>query len=125
MPYEDPAALANSLYVQVTDVKARHEGEDRWREPLSASPAGRVVLTHLPAGFEGGRHFHQFAEEWFIPLEGTAEMRVGEGEWTRARPGTVVFSPRQVSHSLRVVGAEPFVMLCIVTPNVPDDEVPC
>ena len=125
MPYEDPGCLANPMLVQVADVKARHEGEPRWREPLSGSEAGRMMLTQLPAGFSGGRHFHRFAEEWFIPLEGAAEFSVGEGEWTRAEPGAVLFSPRHVSHSLRVVGAGPFLMLCIVTPNVPDDEVPC
>jgi quercetin dioxygenase-like cupin family protein len=122
MPYEDPRCLASLPFVQIAEVKARHEGEPRWREPLSGSGAGRMMLTCLPAGFVGSPHFHKYSEEWFIPLEGAAEFSVGEGEWTRAEPGAIVFGPRHVPHALRVVGAEPFLMLCIVAPNVPDDE---
>ncbi len=124
MPYEDPASLANLPFVQIAEVKARHQGEPRWREPISGSPAGRMMLTCLPAGFTGSPHYHKHSEEWFIPLEGAAEFRIGEGEWTRGEPGAVVFGPRHLPHALRVVGEGPFLMLCIVTPNVPDDETP-
>ena len=41
-----------------------------------------------------------------------------------AEPGAIVFGPRHLPHALRVVGDQPFLMLCIVTPNVPDDETP-
>ena len=84
----------------------------------------KTGLESARAGFTGSPHYHKHSEEWFIPIEGAAELKIADGEWTLAAAGAVVFGPRHLPHALRVVGAEPFLMLCIVTPNVPDDETP-
>lgn len=123
---EDPAALAREHsrlgYGAAYCPPVTLDQPERIRAIREAY--AREGLTCLPAGFRGSPHYHKHSEEWFIPLEGAAEFRIADGEWTRVEAGSIVFGPRHIPHALRGVGAEQFLMLCIVTPNVPDDETP-
>src|SRR6266705_3547360 len=53
----------------------------------------------LPSGSSTGLHVHRVHEEAFYMLEGECEWQVGS-QSVRARPGTFVFVPPGVPHSI-------------------------
>src|ERR1700745_355765 len=60
------------------------------------------LLEHLmPAGFASPYHTHHLEDEAFYVLEGEMAF-VCDGTWTRAKPGTYVFGPRNIPHGFKV-----------------------
>jgi quercetin dioxygenase-like cupin family protein len=66
-------------------------------------------------GFSTGLHVHAVQEETFYVLEGECEWQIGE-ERVQAGPGTYVFIPPGVPHSIGNASAGPAVMLMTVSP---------
>lgn len=66
-------------------------------------------------GFSTGLHVHAVQEETFYVLEGECEWQIGE-ERVKAGPGTYVFIPPGVPHSIGNATTRPARMLMTVSP---------
>ena len=69
----------------------------------------------LPPASSVGLHVHRVHEEAFYMLEGECEWQVG-GQLVRARPGTFVFIPPGVPHSITNASDKPARMLLTISP---------
>ena len=69
----------------------------------------------VASGFSTGLHVHDVQEETFYVLEGECERQIGE-ERVRATPGTYVFIPPGVPHSIGNASGSPARMLMTVSP---------
>lgn len=69
----------------------------------------------IAPGFSTGLHVHAVQEETFYVLEGDCEWQIGE-ERIEAGPGTYVFIPPGVPHSIGNASARPARMLMTVSP---------
>ena len=113
------------------DAFAQHagEGEARWWlgslaliKATSQETAGQFCLIEVRenAGVTP-LHVHHNEDETFIVLEGEVEFEVG-GRSIPARPGTILFGPRDVPHRYTVqIG--PARMLFLLTPGGFEDLV--
>ena len=68
-----------------------------------------------PVGSGVPEHVHHSEDETYFVLKGTYEFTVG-GKTLRAGAGTMVFAPRQVPHSMEVVGDVPAKVLTLISP---------
>jgi hypothetical protein len=59
--------------------------------------------THYP------RHRHE-AEEWYLPLSGTAAWQQGDADWRDRPPGTLIHHAGNEPHAMRT-GAGPLLAL--------------
>jgi quercetin dioxygenase-like cupin family protein len=73
-----------------------------------------------PPGGGPPLHIHDAEDEAFFVTEGEYEIRV-DGELHIAKPGTVAYGPRGVSHQFRNIAERPSRMLVIVTPGGVED----
>ena len=69
----------------------------------------------VPTGFSTGLHVHAVQEETFYVLEGECVWQIGE-ERVEAGPGTYVFIPPGVPHSIGNASGSPARMLMTVSP---------
>ncbi len=85
---------------------------------LGASTGGRLtVIEHplQPLALGAPRHTHHHEDEISFILEGEVMIEVG-GQVFRARPGDLVYKPRDVSHAFWNPGEEPALVLEIIAP---------
>jgi quercetin dioxygenase-like cupin family protein len=66
-------------------------------------------------GFDTGAHYHTRIEEFFYVLEGELALRAGE-KLVIGGPGTFVFIPPGVAHSIANAGSKPARMLLGCSP---------
>ena len=69
----------------------------------------------LPSSSSIGLHVHRVHEEAFYMLEGECELQVGS-QLVRAKPGTFVFVPPGVPHSITNASDKPARMLLTISP---------
>ena len=69
----------------------------------------------LPSGSSIGLHVHRIHEEAFYMLEGECEWQVGS-QSVRGGPGTFVFIPPGVPHSIANASNKPARMLLTISP---------
>jgi quercetin dioxygenase-like cupin family protein len=100
------------------------EGERYWfLGTLMTVKAGGAqtggVLTLIeqlaPAGFAPPPHVHQTDDEAFYILDGELRVTCGDQSWN-GPPGSFVFLPKGVPHTLVVVGDRPARLLQITAP---------
>jgi quercetin dioxygenase-like cupin family protein len=73
-------------------------------------------LAEVPAGHGPPMHVHDSDDELFIILEGDYSFCT-DGTWSDAGPGSVVFLPRGVEHTFKVVGSSPGRHWTLTTPG--------
>jgi mannose-6-phosphate isomerase-like protein (cupin superfamily) len=86
---------------------------------LSAEESGGAAGVYeslCPAGSGPPLHVHHREDEIFAIREGEIEFWL-DGESMIRRSGDVVFLPRGVPHTFRVLGSEPAKMLTLLTPG--------
>lgn len=102
------------------DFDAQFLGNYGWTEilglhgPLASEriACGFLLLgpaTHYP------RHRHE-AEEWYLPLSGTAAWQQGEAEWRERSPGMPIHHASEEPHAMRT-GAAPLLALYLWRSN--------
>jgi len=97
---EGVSLAGQPLVFLVTGESTKHTSMFRW--------------TVAP-GFSTGLHVHAVQEETFYVLEGQCEWQIGE-EQVKAGPGTYVFIPPGVPHSIGNASGSPACMLMTVSP---------
>ena len=86
---------------------------------LTTEQTGGVLslgLAEVPAGHGPPLHVHDADDELFIILEGDY-LFFADGTWRDAGPGSVVFLPRGVEHTFKVVSATPGKHWTLATPG--------
>jgi len=122
MPYVATEEANNRMIDYIADIKARN-GPPPWRERVMATERFRMVLLCWPPGHNFPKHWHPNADESWIICEGQVKVRFDEGPEMTAGPGALIFARKGVTHDMTVVGKEPLLMIAIVTPNEPNDEL--
>ncbi len=92
---------------------------NRYTLLLTAEDSGgafSLLKVVVPAGRNSSLHTHAHEDETFLVIEGEVEFSTG-GQTIHARPGSVVFGPRGVSHSFCNVGTGDACLLCMITPG--------
>lgn len=74
-----------------------------------------LIEMLYPAGAIVPRHVHHREDELFYLIGGELEMRVGERQIS-AKPGTMIFSPRNIPHGFQVGTSTPVHYLILYTP---------
>lgn len=80
------------------------------RRELGVTAFGINALV-LPAGYEGGVHFHDEQEEIYFVHRGEVEFRFGDGQTHRVGPGGMARVDAQTHRGLRNVGSEDAIVL--------------
>jgi quercetin dioxygenase-like cupin family protein len=74
-----------------------------------------VIIQNLPPGVAVPKHVHTNDDEHFHLLEGEVHFEVGTDEYT-LKAGDMIFLPRHIPHSLRVVGDKAAVVRLSIIP---------
>jgi quercetin dioxygenase-like cupin family protein len=84
----------------------------------------RMVLIAYPPGFVSVPHRHPHALESFLVLEGTGNFIIGNRPYG-GTPGTLLWSPPGVQHTIAVTGTSDLVFLASIGPNEnrPDETI--
>lgn len=90
-----------SVIVARGSVVRRTEGKQVWAADMRVERKGRGVFEfESPPGSEIALHVHRRDDELHYLIEGTAEYTIG-ADTLEAGPGSLVFLPAQVPHSLQ------------------------
>lgn len=114
-----PAPDAAPAIVRPNDGECLEAFGDRVRVLVSsAASAGRFCLaeSETPSFLGPPPHVHEREDETFLIRAGRYEFQLGDAR-VQIGPGDVVFAPRGVPHSFRVVSSEPGEMLIFATPG--------
>lgn len=79
-----------------------------------------VIIQNLPPGAGVPKHVHSNDDEHFHLLEGEVHFEVGNDEYT-LKAGDMIFLPRHIPHSLRVLGHTTAVVRLTVVPAGAED----
>ena len=122
MPYVSSEDANNRPVDSLEDIEARN-GPPPWRERVAATERFRMLLLCWPPGHHHPRHYHPRADEsWYI-IKGQVGVKFDDEPEIVASPGSFLLAKRGVIHDMTATGNQPLVMIAIVTPNQPDDEV--
>jgi quercetin dioxygenase-like cupin family protein len=94
-------------HIKLSELKARHKGEQNWRELLVHDGYLQAEYIASAPGTSVSRRFHPDTRTWWVVVEG--EMRVeieGQEPFTASR-GSLVQVPKQTLYSMTTTGAQP------------------
>ena len=74
-----------------------------------------LILQDNPPNASIPKHIHTNEDELFSILEGEVEFEVGEHK-TVLKSGDIIFLPRNIPHSFKVIGTQNAKITAIVTP---------
>jgi quercetin dioxygenase-like cupin family protein len=92
------------------DDMGEHYGFRKVRKALDVTAFGVNALC-LPAGYEGGQHYHDDQQELYFVHRGTVEIRFGDGTGHRLEPGGAARVDPKTVRWLANVGDEDAVVL--------------
>jgi quercetin dioxygenase-like cupin family protein len=96
---------------------ARDHGPGPWRISLVGDDGVRAVLLGWPAGFRTIPHRHPRASELFQVQSGRIGFRLDDRPEVTLAPGSFLVARPGELHGLRVLGADPAVLVAVVAPN--------
>src|ERR1700751_3413097 len=85
------------------DAMGAGDGFRKIRQEVGVTAFGMNALV-LPAGYEGGTHYHERQEETYFVHQGEVEFRFGDDSKHRLGPGGVVRVDPSTHRSVRNVG---------------------
>jgi len=122
MPYVDPREANNRLIDSLEEIKARN-GSPPWRERMVATERFRMVLLCWPPGHHHLKHYHPRVDESIFICEGHVRAIFDDDQEIVAGPGSFLFAERGVAHDMIVIGERPLIMIAVVAPNEPNDDI--
>ena len=111
-PIERPAYRPPMKPVtRFADLKAKHAGKSRWREPIINDGNSVSFMVQEPPGTRYERRLYPDSASWFVVLEGQVRFEVEKPDRTfeiiDATKGSYVFVPERMLHSFEVTGPAP------------------
>jgi oxalate decarboxylase/phosphoglucose isomerase-like protein (cupin superfamily) len=96
---------------RLAEVKAKHQGESSWREPVIHDENSRAFLVQEPPGTTQSRRLYPDSPAWWVVLDGRIRFEVEKPdrsfETFEAAKDTYVFVPERMLHSYEVIGNQP------------------
>jgi len=126
-PDEAPPRTADRVVaLSLDDVPARDERGASIRVVVSPKTTGarNYILGHaeLAPGAVDEAHAHDYGEETIFVIRGEG-MLFAQDEEFALKPGSCVFIPRGVVHSVRNIGSEPLLAIFANGPLAPSPEL--
>jgi len=122
VPHDDDRVIA----LHLDDVPAREERGASIRVVISPKTTGRAnyILgqAELPPGGIDEAHAHDYGEETIFVLDGEGVLDA-HGEKFELKPGSCLFIPRGVVHSVHNTGDRPLVAVFANGPLAPRPEL--
>jgi quercetin dioxygenase-like cupin family protein len=115
VPYVARAEALNTFTLDLAALLAER-GPAPWRVPLVGTDEVRCVLLAFPPGYSTVPHHHPHAVETFVIVDGTGTFDI-DGTQYAARPGTLLWSPAGVQHTITADGRADLVFIASVAPN--------
>jgi mannose-6-phosphate isomerase-like protein (cupin superfamily) len=116
-PYVSPMKPVHRL----AEIKAKHQGQQNWNEPVIADSNTRAAVISALPGSRVERHLHADSPEWWVVQEGVIRFEIegleGKTETVEARKGSYVFAPERRLHSLEVIGEQPAIRFEVTLAN--------
>lgn len=94
-------------HVKLSELKARHAGQQEWRERLVDDGYLQAEYISSAPGSAVSKRFHSDSRTWWVVVDG--EMRVeieGQPPFT-ATKGSLVQVPKQTIYSMETIGSRP------------------
>lgn len=88
-------------------------GEGSVSAKLFADPAGKIMVSRLPAGVSIGLHRHDTSSEINYVVSGTG-MTVCDGQQETMEPGSCHYCPKGEEHSIANTGDQDLVLFTVV-----------
>ena len=112
----------NQLRFRLAEIK-QEMGEAPWSRRIVYNERMSAVLICQKPGQGNRTHYHEVEDEWWVIMEGELEWDVSaiggsEIKTVRAAKDDIVFVPRKLVHTIRVVGDRPSIRLAIGKPDV-------
>jgi mannose-6-phosphate isomerase-like protein (cupin superfamily) len=96
---------------RLAEVRAKHQGEQTWREPVIRDENSLAFLVQEPVGARHERKLYPDSPAWWAVLDGRIRFEVEKPDRSfevfEATKGSYVFVPERMLHSFEVVGNEP------------------
>src|SRR5438270_7924504 len=108
MGESDPNAAPRWFFANLVEVKLTQE---------AAGGGMSIVELHGPPGDMPPLHLHRDDDEAWYVLDGEMSFFVGTDQPTRGGPGSLVFGPKGVPHTIRVESSQPARWLAICSPG--------
>lgn len=118
-PVQDSRATPQPRIIQPNEgIYAGVPGERGRGVLMNAETGGQCLLAEIEIdpGHGPAPHIHTREDEVFLIQSGRIEFQIGN-ERTEVGPGAVVFAPRNIAHTFRVVSEEPARAFILVTPG--------
>jgi len=107
-----PAALPKYTapqrpHVKLIDAKARHKGQQDWRELLVNDGYLQAEYISAAPGAVVSRRFHPDSRSWWFVVEGEMRVEIEGQEPLTATKGSLVQVPKQTLYSMTMGGSQP------------------
>src|SRR5437016_13826840 len=112
MPYVAPTDTVSTLRTEMAAIRSE-KGPAPWRVPLVGTDQRRCVLLAYPPGHRTVPHHHPHAVETFLVVDGRGTFEIGEEAYS-ATPGTLLWSPVGVQHTITADRTTDLVFLACV-----------
>jgi mannose-6-phosphate isomerase-like protein (cupin superfamily) len=101
--------------VRMADLKAKHEAQSNWSDPVVEDYYNDVEVISAAPGTKVPLHLHADSPEYWFVVEGEIRFEIddppGKAQFFDARKGSLVFAPERMLHSLEVVGSQPAIRI--------------
>ncbi|MBI3679494.1 MAG: cupin domain-containing protein [Acidobacteria bacterium] len=94
-------------HTKLADLKARHKGENSWRELIVDDRHLRSEYISAAPGYKHPKALHPDTREWWVVMEGEVRFEIESAQPFVARKGSMVQAPMQTFFSWEVVGNQP------------------
>jgi quercetin dioxygenase-like cupin family protein len=89
--------------------------------PIAQDDTISFMVLRVAPGVVLKSHFHKTHDEAVYVIKGTGQMSI-DGKWVDFKPGSIHFNPMNKTHSVKITGDEPAVVLSIFTPAMKEDD---
>src|SRR5260221_1800853 len=94
-------------HTKLTGLKARHKGQNSWRELIVDDKHLRSEYLYLAPGQGHPKAMHPDTRAWWVVMEGEVRFTLETQEPFVARKGSIVQVPYQTFFEYEVTGTEP------------------
>lgn len=102
----------NLAKVNLDELERIHEGRTWAKRVVNTSGYSATFICQNP-GEGNRRHLHPDRDEWWVVFKGEIDWELEDGNTIHAKKNDVVFVPKGVPHTIKVVGSEQAIRLAI------------
>jgi len=98
--------------VNIDEIRASFK-ESSWSKRVVNTSGYSATLICQNPGEGNRRHLHPDRDEWWVVFDGEIDWEFEQGHIVHAKKNDIVFAPKGVAHSIRVVGTNPAIRFAI------------